>query len=229
MKNTIKKKPLHTSHLVTAIFLGISAIAPGGFVGFLWWANTINLEKTWLGVVVLVMFNVLMWLTLFSLFVVALTVRNHLQSYKNLRSLTVAVPSQDATPPMPPRDFFAAHREELTAINELVLTDSQAQRPLEQFSYMWNSSSRELDTYASIDWPVTLTEEQIHMLELLRGSHRYLHIILTQSSITYNLGSYSFVYVLQCSESQEHLEHLDGKWYFFQQHKTTERQKGTSI
>ena len=214
MKNTIKKKPLHTSYLVAAIFLGISAIAPSGFVGFLWWANTTPIKDTAMGIAILITFNVLIWLSFLSLFVVALTVRNLLRSYKNVKATIAALPTQDTTPPMPPKEFFAAHREEFTALNELILTDSEQQRPLEQFSYMWSSSSRELGANTYFDWSVTLTEEQLRMLESLGSSCQYFNITLTFESIKYSFDKRDFVYVLQYSKSWDHLEHLDGKWYF---------------
>jgi len=204
MKKAKRKPIILKNSLVDAVLLGISAIAPGGYIGFLWWRSTLSYEKSWVGIVS----HILASFAFLSLLFVAFEVFNILHSYRELQQEILA--AQSARDTTPPKEFFAAHREDLTALNALILVDSAPQRQPKDIYYSWGSSEWELRANTELDWTVTLAEEQLDMIESLGG----FYIALKPDCVTYSFDSGHFVYVLQHSESQEHLEHLDGKWYF---------------
>jgi|GEM_PF-4404261 len=211
MNYTLVKKGIHKNYSVEAIFLGIGAVAPGGFVGFLWWRSTLRDEPAWVNIAGIL----LAALSLVSLFYVAFKVFRLLSLHINLKRVRAVLPTRDTTPSLPPKEFFAAHREEFTALNELILTDSALQRSTEHFSYNWNSSERELGAIIHLGWSVTLTEKHRHILDSLSDSCHHLNITLTFGRIIYTFDDCrQFIYLPQYNKSLEPLEHLDGKWYF---------------
>ena len=209
MKKAKKKPIIIKDSLFEAVFLSISAIAPGGYIGFLWWRSTLSHEETWINPVSIL----LAALAFSSLYFMAAKVFNLLRSYRKLQQRVLAAHSaRDTTPP---KEFFAAHREDLTALNALLLADGEPQRQPKHIYYSWNFSEWELGASTEIDWSVTLTEEQLQTLASLGYISQFFCITLTPDSITYNFDCSNLVYVLQHSESQEQLEHLDGNWYYY--------------
>ena len=210
----MKKKQIRNANLITAVFLCASPFAPVGLVGYIWWMHTSSIKSTWEGIAALVAGPVLIGLLVLSLTSVFLIAAGMFRNHKRTHPKAAAAAAPERNK-VPPEEFLAAHRKELMSINELVLADSALQRPPGYFSYYWHSSEQELQASTYFGWPVTLTEEQLHIFDSLCGSCHFFHVQLTQDSITYSFDSYrSFIYVLQYSKSWDHLRHLEGKWYF---------------
>jgi len=208
----MKKLSYGQNLLVSAICLGLCPFAAGGYVGLLWWLNTNNAKTTWGFVTVLIVYIVAMMLCLIPLLFQIVAVYNLLQRHRAIARAKVA--STQAQTTTPPEEFFAAHRQEMMAVNELILADAALQRPPECFFYCWNSMDQALRATVYPSWPTELTAEQQEILDSLGNGH-FFNIELTPDSIKYTFDRLRpFIYVLQYSGSIDHLQHLDGKWYY---------------
>jgi len=207
----VKKKTIRDPELFSAVFSCISPFALVGFVRYVRWIQTSSFTSTWEGIAAHFAGAVLTGLFVFSMMGVVLPAISLLRRRLAMKRAKAArvQKAQDETPP---EEFFAAHRQTMKAINELILADAEQERPWE-FSYSWNSPDRDLCGNAYQSWTVALTDEQKQLYEAFNC--RFLDITLTPDTITYNIdGVRSFIYVIQYSRSFEHLQHLDGKWYF---------------
>jgi len=205
------KKTIRDPELVSAVFSCISPFALVGFVRYMRWMQTASFTSTWKGIAALFVCAVLSGLFVLSMMGVVLPAISLLRrrlAMKRARVTRVQL-TQNETPP---EEFFAAHRQTMEAINEILLADAGQERPRD-FSYDWDSPDRDLCGCAYQNWTVALTEEQKQLIEAFYCNFR--DIALTPDTITYNIaGSRSFIYVLQYSKSFDHLQHLDGKWYY---------------
>jgi len=211
----VKRKPIRNPNLISAVFSCISPFALVGFIGYVRWIQTSSFTSTWEGIAALFAGAVSTGLFVFSMLIVVLPAISLLLRHCAMKRAKAAgvQQTQDETPP---EEFFAAHRQAMMAINELILDDSVQERPPpECFFYSWHSPVRDFRAGVNFTWPVDLTEEQQQMLESLGNGCHFCQIKLTPDSITYNFDCHrTFTYVLQYSKSWDHLQHLDGKWYY---------------
>jgi len=198
--------------IFAAICLGVCPLASGGYVGLLWWISTSDFEKVWEGITWLIASIVTSVLLLLSLVFVLHASINLLKQHRALNQAGAAR-AQQVQNEMPPEEFFAAHRQTMMAVNEILLADAEQERKSEGFSYNWNFSDRDLRGNAYNAWLVALTEEQKQLFESLRGDCNFFQINLTPDTISYTFDSRRFYYVLQYSKSWETFQHLGGKWY----------------
>jgi len=198
------KKPVNYSRLFSAVRFWISLFALAGFYQFLRWLRTSGTGKD---IAAFVGGAVSMGLLIAFLIHVAETLLRQHRITKQFKAAR-AQRTQDETPP---EEFFAAHRQTLETVNELILADAEQDRPW-AFSYDWDSSGQGLCMDAYQHWTVALTEEQKQLFE---SNYHFLDIALTPDTITYNIDNVrSLIYVIEYSKSFEHLQHLDGKWYY---------------
>ena len=201
------KKVTRNANLIAAVFLCGCMVAPSGFIGFLWWASTADREKAWVGITIPALGSILLALAMYSLLFTALYAIKLLRIHKLTRPKTdvAAAPERNK---VPPEEFFATHRQAMTAINELILADTEQNGHAKNFHYAYNSGKLYAESFDA--WPVALSDEQVQLFESLSILQS---ITLAADAIIYCYCEFKIIYVLQFSRSWDQLQHLDGKWY----------------
>ena len=182
------KKPFNYSRLISALRLWITLFALVGLSQFLQWLRTSGIAIAGKDIAAFVGGSVSMGLLVAFLIHVAETLLRQRRITKQFKTAR----AQQAQDKLQSEEFFATNRDAIMAINELILSDAETDRPPEGISYDWiNDGTLQAEAFHS--WSVTLTEEQKQLFESFNS--QVLFIALTPDTITYSFdGMKKFVY-----------------------------------
>jgi len=115
-------------------------------------------------------------------------------------------------PVLAAKNFFAANRQAMEAINEYITSIAEQENPLcENFECNWHC---EEDYLLAQSGKIMLTQEQRRWFDSMDGVH-VLYITLTLNEITYRIENREFIYLRENGTASAKWIYLQENWHLY--------------